>query len=149
MEESFICCLRGGGEGFSNLLRMQLLFSPSPQEPAGVCVCVCVCVCVACVCVACRGHLNSDNTLTISCHREFWQKALGVLSPSSFFALIFVTQAGLKHAAMLLPQPPRYWDYRSEPPHLAHWFCLMSSSVGFFSHSHFALYASRFTNLFV
>jgi hypothetical protein len=29
-----------------------------------------------------------------------------------------VTQAGLK-LATLLPQPPKCWDYRCEPPHLA------------------------------
>jgi hypothetical protein len=30
----------------------------------------------------------------------------------------YVGQAGLK-LLVLLPQPPQYWDYKCEPPHLA------------------------------
>ena len=31
--------------------------------------------------------------------------------------LTFVAQAGLELAPILLPQPPKCWDYRREPPH--------------------------------
>lgn len=31
----------------------------------------------------------------------------------------FVVQAGLKLIAVFRPQPPKYWDYRRESPHLA------------------------------
>ena len=33
--------------------------------------------------------------------------------------LTFVAQAGLELALILLPQPPKCWDYRRAPPHLA------------------------------
>lgn len=59
-----------------------------------------------------------------------------------------VTQAGLKLATVLWPQPPRYWDYRLEVPHLEDSFHVLLSGP-LFNHVHFALYESRFTNLFV
>ena len=31
-------------------------------------------------------------------------------------ALTFVAQAGLELTAILLPQPPKCWDYRRAPP---------------------------------
>ena len=36
--------------------------------------------------------------------------------------LTFVTQAGLKLSLILLPQPPKCWDYRRLPPHLAYYY---------------------------
>ena len=36
--------------------------------------------------------------------------------------LMCVAQAVLKLAPILLPQPPKYWDYRREPPLPAHFF---------------------------
>ena len=36
--------------------------------------------------------------------------------------LTFVAQAGLELTPILLPQPPKYWDYRSAPPHPAYLF---------------------------
>ena len=59
-----------------------------------------------------------------------------------------VTQAGLKLAAVLWSPPPRYWDYRFEVPHLEDSFHVFLSGP-LFNHAHFALYESRFTNLFV
>lgn len=154
MELSFISCLYAGREFFISLCRMQLPscfpfqhFSRSPGRRH---------VGASWVSMALTGTLR--RCLLRS---DFW----GLYNLLSFLPSLFwfsnrvshwsvgpgihcITQAGLKLAAVLWPLPPRYWDYRFEVPHLEDSFHVFLSGPLFY-HAHFALYESRFPNLFV
>lgn len=59
---------------------------------------------------------------------DWLESSLNICSPRSP-RTHSVNQAGLELAALLLPQPPEYWDDRSVPPHYFYNYVLMDNQV--------------------